>query len=108
VAASIVKSDYRRLFERRLRAAEHRLSCYDFGSKVISTGVWTQHGRDSGHWRRPVALGSDTAQIDVVFAITFDDHTNHMIEAYAAIPGDTPLLIGKWSDDVLQHRSLCG
>jgi hypothetical protein len=88
-----------RLTERRHRAAEHRWRCYDFGSEVLDRGDWTQHGRDGGHWRRPVSLRADCADVEVTFAVTFAARTNHMIEAYAESVDDPPLLIGQWSDD---------
>lgn len=92
----------RKLWDLRFRAAEHRLRCYDFGHEVIDFGDWSEHGRDGGHWRRSVRLRSGQVEVDVLFAITFAVNTNHMIEAYAVVPGDTPLLIGQWSDDVLR------
>lgn len=88
-----------RLSSRRRRAAEHRWRCYDFGHEIIGHGEWTQHGRDGGHWRRPVRLVVDAAEIEAVFAVTFAVNTNHMIEAYAEIDGDPPVIVGQWSDD---------
>jgi len=88
-----------RLTARRRRAAEHRWRCYDFGREIVSYGGWTQHGRDGGHWRRPVKLRAGCAEVEVVFAVTFATSTNHMIEAYAETMGNPPLLVGQWSDD---------
>ncbi|MBL6457133.1 hypothetical protein JMJ55_17490 [Belnapia sp. T6] len=89
----------RRLDERRRRAAEHRWRCYDFGHDIVSYGEWTQHGRDGGHWRRPVRLRAGRGELAVTFAVTFAVNTNHMIEAYAETITDPPLLVGQWSDD---------
>ena len=91
---------YRKLEARRLKAAEHRLSCYDFGGDVVAFGAWSQLGREGGQWRRPVRLRLDQGDLDVIFAITFAAGTNHMIEAYAVAASGEPLLVGKWSDDV--------
>jgi len=88
-----------RLTMRRRRAAEHRFRCYDFGCEILSCGNWTQHGRDSGHWRRLVKLRANFAEVEVVFAVSFATSTNHMIEAYAETVGNPPLLVGQWSDD---------
>jgi hypothetical protein len=88
-----------RLTARRRRAAEYRWRCYDFGREILSYGSWTQHGRDNSHWRRPVNLRVDYAEVEVAFAVTFAASTNHMIEAYAETVGNPPLLVGQWSDD---------
>lgn len=89
----------RRPTERRRRAAEHRWRCHDFGYEVLGQGDWTQHGRDDGCWRRPVSPRIGDADADVTFTVSFATNTNHMIEAYAEIVGDPPLLVGQWSDD---------
>jgi len=88
-----------RLAERRRRAADHRWRCYDFGCEILGQGSWTQHGRDGGHWRRPVSLCTGQDSLEVIFAVTFAVNTNHMIEAYAELVGGPPLLVGQWSDD---------
>jgi hypothetical protein len=88
-----------RLTERRRRAAEHRWRCYDFGYEILGQGSWTQHGRDGGHWRRPVSLRAGQGTLEVIFAVTFTVNTNHMIEAYAELVGDPPLFVGQWSND---------
>ena len=93
---------YQKLAARRLKAAEHRLSCYDFGGDVVAFGAWSQLGREGGQWRRPVRLRFEHEELDVIFAITFAAGTNHMIEAYAVAASGAPLLVGKWSDDVLR------
>ena len=97
---------YQKLAARRLKAAEHRLRCYDFGGEVVAFGEWTELGREGGQWRRPVRLRLDHGVLEVVFAITFAAGTNHMIEAYAMAAGGAPLLVGKWSDDVLRETVL--
>lgn len=79
------------------------MRCYDFGGDVVAFGEWSQLGREGGHWRRPVRLQLDQDVLDVVFAITFTAGTNHMIEAYAVAASGAPLLVGKWSDDVLRE-----
>ncbi|RYJ02131.1 MAG: hypothetical protein EON47_08490 [Acetobacteraceae bacterium] len=94
---------YQQLAARRLKAAEHRLRCYDFGGDVVAFGEWSQLGREGGQWRRPVRLQLDQDVLDVVFAITFAAGTNHMIEAYAVAASGAPLLVGKWSDDILRE-----
>jgi predicted metallo-beta-lactamase superfamily hydrolase len=88
-----------KLTVRRRRAAEHRWRCYDFGREIVSFGDWTQHGRDSSHWRRPVKLRVGCAEVEVAFAVSFAMSTNHMLEAYAETVGNPPLLMGQWSDD---------
>ena len=88
-----------RLTQRRLRAAEHRWRCYDFGYEVESQGDWTQHGRDGSHWRRPISLCIGYAEVEATFAVTFASNTNHMIEAYAEIGSDPPVQVGQWADD---------
>jgi hypothetical protein len=94
-----LRAAQRRLTERRQRAAEHRWRCYDFGCELLGHGNWTQHGRDGGHWRRPVHLSGGYGDVEVTFAVTFAVNTNHMIEAYAEIVNGPPLLVGRWSDD---------
>jgi hypothetical protein len=98
------RQSYERLAARRLRAAEHRLRCYDFGHDVAAEGSWMQLGRDGGHWRRRVKLQADGTEQELIFAVTFALNTNHMIEAYALTPGDVPLLVGQWSDVELRSR----
>ena len=65
-------------------------------------GAWSQHGKDEGHWRRPITLCAGGHQFEATFAITFALGTNHMTEAYAQMDGTTPLLVGQWSDDELR------